>query len=47
MRYGFSPEELLAEDAAPLPDFIMMGASVDFKMEAWNGLHRVLIAIGK
>jgi len=44
---GFNFEELFAEDAEPIPHYIMKGMSNKINLNLWDGFHKSVLGIGK
>lgn len=44
---GFNFEELFAEDAEPIPTYLMNGMSQKVKLNLWDGFHKTVLGEAK
>jgi len=47
MTTGFNLEELLAEEAEPIPNYIMKGMSEKIQLNLWDGFHKTCLCAAK
>lgn len=44
---GFNFDQLFAEDAEPVGNYVMKGMSEKIQVNLWDGFHKVIIAFAK